>query len=67
MTPGTIGIALALGITGILAIIIFIRAHVVVCAPNEAVIFSGRKKGYRIIRAAAVSAVRSSRRCRASR
>ena len=50
MTPGTIGIALALGITGILAIVIFIRAHVVVCAPNEAVIFSGRKKGYRIVR-----------------
>ena len=50
MTPGTIGIALALAIVGILAIIIFIRAHVVVCAPNEAVIFSGRKKGYRIIR-----------------
>ena len=50
MTPGTIGIALSLGIIGILAIIIFIRAHVVVCAPNEAVIFSGRKKGYRIIR-----------------
>ena len=50
MTPGTIGIALALGITAILAIVIFIRAHVVVCAPNEAVIFSGRKKGYRIVR-----------------
>lgn len=50
MTPGTIGIALALGIVAILGIIIFIRAHVVVCAPNEAVIFSGRKKGYRIIR-----------------
>ena len=50
MTPGTIGIALALAIVGILAIVIFIRAHVVVCAPNEAVIFSGRKKGYRIIR-----------------
>ncbi len=50
MTPGTIGIALALAIVGVLAIIIFIRAHVVVCAPNEAVIFSGRKKGYRIIR-----------------
>ena len=50
MTPGTIGIALALGIVAVLGIIIFIRAHVVVCAPNEAVIFSGRKKGFRIIR-----------------
>ena len=50
MTPGTIGIALALGITAVLGIIVFIRAHVVVCAPNEAVIFSGRKKGFRIIR-----------------
>ena len=50
MTPGTIGIALALGITAVMGIIVFIRAHVVVCAPNEAVIFSGRKKGFRIIR-----------------
>lgn len=50
MTPGTIGIGLALGATAIMAIILFIRAHVVVCAPNEAVIFSGRRRGFRIIR-----------------
>ena len=50
MTPGTIGIVIALAATAIMAILIFIRAHVVVCAPNEAVIFSGRKKGFRVIR-----------------
>ncbi len=44
MTPGTIGIAIALGVTAICLILIFIRAHVVVCPPNEAVIFSGRKR-----------------------
>ena len=44
MTPGTIGIAIALGVTAIMLILIFIRAHVVVCPPNEAVIFSGRKR-----------------------
>lgn len=50
MTPGTIGIIIALGATAIMAFIIFIRSHVVVCAPNEAVIFSGRKRGFRVIR-----------------
>lgn len=50
MTPGTIGIVIALGATAVMAIIIFIRSHVVVCAPNEAVIFSGRKRGFRVIR-----------------
>lgn len=44
MTPGTIGIAIALGAAAIMLILIFIRAHVVVCPPNEAVIFSGRKR-----------------------
>jgi len=50
MTPGTIGIALALGAAAIMAILIFVKTHVVVCAPNEAVILSGRKKGFRVIR-----------------
>ncbi len=50
MTPGTIGIALALGAVTVLAIIVFIRTHVVVCAPNEAVIFSGGRRGMRILR-----------------
>ncbi len=50
MTPGTIGIVIALGATAVMAVIIFIRSHVVVCAPNEAVIFSGRKRGFRVIR-----------------
>lgn len=50
MTPGTIGIIIALGATAVMAVIIFIRSHVVVCAPNEAVIFSGRKRGFRVIR-----------------
>ncbi len=50
MTPGTIGIAMALGMAGVLALLAFIKTHVVVCAPNEAVIFSGRKKGFRVIR-----------------
>jgi len=50
MTPGTIGIALALGAVAIFAIIVFIRVHVVVCAPNEAVIFSGGRRGMRILR-----------------
>ncbi len=50
MTPGIIGIALALGIVAVLAIVVFIRVHVVVCAPNEAVIFSGGRRGMRILR-----------------
>ena len=50
MTPGNIGIAIALGTTAIMAIILFIKTHVVVCAPNEAMIFSGRKRGFRVIR-----------------
>ena len=50
MTPGTIGIVLALGAVAFVAIILFIRTHVVVCAPNEAVIFSGGRRGSRILR-----------------
>lgn len=50
MTPGTIGIAIAGGTVAVMAILIFIRAHVVVCAPNEAVIFAGRKGRFRILR-----------------
>jgi flotillin len=53
-----IGIYLGIGAFGILALVIFIKANIVICQPNEVVIISGRKRktqdgtvvGYRLIR-----------------
>jgi flotillin len=53
-----IGIYLGVGSLAILALVIFVKANIVICAPNEVVIISGRKRktkdgtvvGYRLIR-----------------
>jgi flotillin len=53
-----IGIAIGLGFLGLLILIIFIKANMVICQPNEIVILAGRKRklsdgsvvGYRVIR-----------------
>jgi flotillin len=53
-----IGISLGVGALGIMALVIFIKANIVICQPNEVVIISGRKRkapdgtvvGYRLIR-----------------
>ena len=53
-----IGIYLGVGALAILAHVIFVKANIVICAPNEVVITSGRKRkakdgtvvGYRLIR-----------------
>ncbi len=54
----TIGIALGLGALGVILLIVFIKANVILCQPNELVILAGRQRkradgsqvGYRIIR-----------------
>jgi flotillin len=53
-----IGIALGFGTLGVLLLIIFIKANIVMCQPNELVIIAGRQRrfkdgatrGYRVIR-----------------
>jgi flotillin len=53
-----IGISIAMGSVGIMLLIIFIKANLVICQPNEVVIISGRRHklpdgsevGYRIIK-----------------
>ena len=53
-----IGIYLGVGAMSVLALVIFIKANIVICQPNEVVIISGRKRqakdgsivGYRLIR-----------------
>jgi flotillin len=53
-----IGIGLGLGVLAVFLLIIFIKANIVICQPNEVVILAGRKRrlkdgtvvGYRIIR-----------------
>jgi flotillin len=53
-----IGIAVGLGTVALLLLIIFFKANIVICQPNEVVILAGRKRklpdgttiGYRIIR-----------------
>ena len=53
-----IGIALGLGILGLLLLIIFFKANIVLCQPNELVIIAGRERtledgtrvGYRVFR-----------------
>ena len=54
----TLGIALGLGVLGILLLIIFIKSNMVLCQPNELVVIAGRQRrqkdgtvrGYRTIR-----------------
>lgn len=54
----TIGIAVGIGIVAIMMAIVFIKANLVICQPNEVVIISGRRRklpdgtevGYRIIK-----------------
>jgi flotillin len=53
-----IGIALGTGVVVVLLLIVFIKANMVICQPNEVVILAGRKRkladgtvvGYRVIR-----------------
>ena len=53
-----IGIAIGLGALGLLLLIIFIKANIILCQPNELVVVAGRQRkqkdgsrvGYRIIR-----------------
>jgi flotillin len=52
-----IGIAVGLGVVGIMLLIIFIKSNIVLCQPNELVIVAGRRRkkgdgslGYRVIR-----------------
>jgi len=53
-----IGIAIFIGVIGILAIIIFIKTSIVLCQPNELVVLAGKKRkladgskiGYRVLR-----------------
>ncbi len=53
-----VGIAVGLGAVALLLLIIFLKANIVICQPNEVVILAGRKRrlsdgtsvGYRIIR-----------------
>jgi flotillin len=57
-TPQIIGIAIGLGVVAVLLLIIFIKANIVLCQPNELVVISGRRRkladgttaGYRVLR-----------------
>jgi flotillin len=57
-TPQIIGIALGVGVVALLLLIIFIKANIVLCQPNELVVISGRQRkladgtmiGYRVLR-----------------
>jgi flotillin len=57
-TAQIIGLSIAGGITAVLLLIIFIKASVVLCQPNELVVISGRRRkradgtevGYRVLR-----------------
>src|SRR2546428_9672824 len=58
ITTETVGIAIALGLAGLTALIVFVKTNLVICQPNEVVIISGRRRklrdgtviGYRIIK-----------------
>ncbi|MBU53646.1 MAG: hypothetical protein CL920_33530 [Deltaproteobacteria bacterium] len=58
LTPQNVGLILGLGGLFILLLIIFIKANLVICQPNEVVVISGRKRkledgtvvGYRILK-----------------
>jgi flotillin len=57
-TAQIIGIAIGLGVVALLLLVIFIKANVVLCQPNELVVISGRGRklpdgttiGYRVLR-----------------
>ncbi len=56
--PQIIGIALGLGALGLMLIVIFFKANIVLCLPNELVVIAGRRRkladgssvGYRVMR-----------------
>ena len=60
------GIAIGLGVLGALLLIIFLKANIILCQPNELLVLAGRqwrqpegsKIGYRVIRANAVELLR---------
>jgi flotillin len=57
-TTQTIGIAIGLGVLALLLLIIFLKANIVLCQPNELVVIAGRQRkgkdgesiGYRVLR-----------------
>lgn len=54
----TVGIAIAIGVVAVMLLLIFIKSNLIICSPNEALIFSGRRRklpdgstvGFRAIR-----------------
>ena len=56
--PQIVGIALGLGALGLMLIVIFFKANIVLCQPNELVVIAGRRRkladgssvGYRVLR-----------------
>lgn len=58
MTTGTIGVLIAAGAVIVMAVLTFIKTNLIICPPNEVLIFSGRKRtlpdgsvvGYRAVR-----------------
>lgn len=58
MTPGAIGVLIAVAAVIVMAVLIFIKTNLIICPPNEVLIFSGRKRkladgsvvGYRAVR-----------------
>ena len=56
--PQIIGLSIGLGVVALLLLIIFIKANIVLCQPNELVVISGRRRkmadgdtvGYRVLR-----------------
>jgi flotillin len=57
-TTQTIGIAIGLGVLALMLLIIFLKANIVLCQPNELVVIAGRQRkgkdgesiGYRVLR-----------------
>ncbi len=57
-TAQTVGIALGLGVLGVMFVIIFVKANIVLCQPNELLVIAGRTRkladgsvaGYRVLR-----------------
>ncbi len=42
--PQIVGIALGLGALGLMLIVIFFKANIVLCLPNELVVIAGRRR-----------------------
>ncbi len=57
-TAQTIGIVVGLGVLGVMLVIIFVKANIILCQPNELVVIAGRTRkladgslaGYRVLR-----------------